>query len=162
MASAAQLKAQAKYDKTHTRTVLLKLNLTTDADILSRLDEVHNRQGYIKSLIRKDVRGVEGIPSIDAIRTLLLPVVRKFGIRKLYLFGSYARGEADISSDVDLLIEGHDGKGMMKFLELQELMEHSIGKKVDLVESEAVLKDNSRAGRRFRDHIERDKVLLYG
>ncbi|MBR5970570.1 MAG: nucleotidyltransferase domain-containing protein [Lachnospiraceae bacterium] len=162
MTSAAQLKAQAKYDKTHTRSVLLKLNLTTDADILLRLDEVNNRQGYIKSLIRKDVRGAEEIPSIDAIRTLLLPVVKRYGIKKVYLFGSYARGEADSSSDVDLLIEGDESKGMMTFLELQELMEDCIGKKVDLVESEAMLSDNSRAGRRFRSHIERDKVLLYG
>ena len=53
--SEAQLRAQAKYDAENTRKILLKLNLNTDADILDKLDSVGNKQGYIKSLIRKDI-----------------------------------------------------------------------------------------------------------
>ena len=45
--------AQAKYDKNHTKGIYLKLNKDTDADIIARLEEVDNRQGYIKELIRK-------------------------------------------------------------------------------------------------------------
>lgn len=161
MATTAQLKAQAKYDKNHTRSILFKFNLTTDADILSRLDTVENRQGYIKELIRRDVRGTENVLRIDAIRTLLLPIAKKYDIRKIWLFGSYARGEATADSDIDLLIEGGDTKGIISFLELQETMEKSVGKKVDLIEHDAVRNNNTRAGRRFREHIERDKVLLY-
>lgn len=48
-------KAQAKYDATHTKQVKLKLNTTTDADILQRLENVGNVQGYIKALIRADI-----------------------------------------------------------------------------------------------------------
>lgn len=55
MASEAQIKAQARYDKTHTRTFALKMNLRTDADILKKLDSVGNKQGYIKQLIRYDI-----------------------------------------------------------------------------------------------------------
>lgn len=55
MATEAQIRANAKYDAKATKKVLLKLNLKTDADILQRLDEVPNKQGYIKSLIRKDI-----------------------------------------------------------------------------------------------------------
>ena len=47
--------AQAKYDKTHTKQIPLKLNKATDADILKKLDEVDNVQGYIKNLIRTDI-----------------------------------------------------------------------------------------------------------
>lgn len=50
----AQKRAAAKYDKSHTKGVYIKLNKTTDADILNRLQEVGNVQGYIKELIRKD------------------------------------------------------------------------------------------------------------
>ena len=46
---------QARYDRTHTRAIRLKLNLRTDADILAKLDSVSNIQGYIKSLIRADL-----------------------------------------------------------------------------------------------------------
>lgn len=46
---------QAKYDATHTVQVKLKLHREIDKDILDKLDEVGNKQGYIKSLIRKDL-----------------------------------------------------------------------------------------------------------
>lgn len=55
-ASKAQLKAQQKYDKEHTKTFLMKLNKKTDSDIIDKLDNVGNKQGYIKSLIREDLK----------------------------------------------------------------------------------------------------------
>lgn len=55
MATGAQLKAIRKYDDEHTKQIVLKLNLKTDADILERLAEVGNKQGYIKDLIRHDI-----------------------------------------------------------------------------------------------------------
>ena len=161
MTSTAQLKAQAKYDKNHPRPILFKFNLTTDADILTRLDAVDNRQGYIKDLIRRDVRGPGKVLPVDSIRPLLLPVIKKYGILRIWLFGSYARGEATADSDIDLLIEGVSAKGMISFLALQEAMEKCLGKKVDLIEYDAAKNNNTRAGRRFLDHIERDRVLIY-
>lgn len=46
---------QERYDRNNTVRVALKLNTKTDADILKRLEEVGNKQGYIKELIRKDI-----------------------------------------------------------------------------------------------------------
>ena len=54
--SQAQKDAVRRYDKEHTRQIMLKLNLETDADILQRLDEIPNKQGYIKELIREDMK----------------------------------------------------------------------------------------------------------
>lgn len=54
MASEAQRKASAKYDKANTMTFAIKLNRTTDAELIQRLEEVENKQGYIKRLIRED------------------------------------------------------------------------------------------------------------
>lgn len=50
-----QSEIQARYDKTHTRRINLKLNLELDADILQKLDSVDSMQGYIKDLIRADL-----------------------------------------------------------------------------------------------------------
>lgn len=55
MATEAQIKAQARYDAENTRQVHLKLNRTTDKDVLDKLDEVPSKQGYIKELIRADL-----------------------------------------------------------------------------------------------------------
>ena len=55
MTSESNKRAAAKYDAANTTQIKLKLNLKTDADILKRLEDVGNKQGYIKSLIRQDI-----------------------------------------------------------------------------------------------------------
>lgn len=55
MATEARIRANAKYDSRNTKQIKLKLNLSTDADILQRLDKSGNIQGYIKSLVRADI-----------------------------------------------------------------------------------------------------------
>ena len=45
-----------KYDKENTKRVFIKLNKNTDKDILDHLDSIQNKQGYIKELIRKDMK----------------------------------------------------------------------------------------------------------
>lgn len=45
----------ARYDAKNTIQIKMKLNLTTDADIIEKLKEVENKQGYIKQLIRDDI-----------------------------------------------------------------------------------------------------------
>lgn len=48
-------KSQERYDASNTKQIRLKLNIKTDADILEKLSEVDNMQGYIKALIRADI-----------------------------------------------------------------------------------------------------------
>ena len=55
MATEAQKRASAKYDKENTVRVMLKLNTKTDRDIIVKLLMSENKQGYIKSLIREDI-----------------------------------------------------------------------------------------------------------
>ena len=50
--SEAQLRAGAKYDAKNTKQIMLKLNRTTDSDVLDVLSRQSNIQGYIKKLIR--------------------------------------------------------------------------------------------------------------
>lgn len=58
-ASKAQLEAQRRFDNdpTKTKRYSLKFNMSTDADIISRLESVESKQGYIKELIRRDMEG---------------------------------------------------------------------------------------------------------
>lgn len=55
MVSKAQIEAQARYDAKNTIQYHLKLNTITDDDIIKKLNDVKNKQGYIKDLIRKDI-----------------------------------------------------------------------------------------------------------
>lgn len=54
--SKRDMSPQERYNASHTRQIPLKLNIKYDADILARLDEIGNKQGYIKRLIREDMK----------------------------------------------------------------------------------------------------------
>ena len=56
MVSEAQKKASMLYDMHNTKQIKLKLNLGTDSDIIHWLEQQDNKQGYIKMLIRADMR----------------------------------------------------------------------------------------------------------
>lgn len=51
----SRTKTQAKYDKEHTKGIYLKLNLSTDTDILRWLWKQPSKQGAIKKLIREEI-----------------------------------------------------------------------------------------------------------
>lgn len=56
MATKAQIKASNKFNKHHTKSIILKLNFNTDADIIKKLESVPSKMGYIKKLIREDIK----------------------------------------------------------------------------------------------------------
>lgn len=65
--------------------------------------------------------------------------IRGLGVRRLALFGSVARGEARPHSDVDLLVEFSPGqKNFDRFLALSDLLEQLLGRRVELVTTEAL------------------------
>ena len=67
------------------------------------------------------------------------PEIRRMGVRRIALFGSMARGEAAADSDVDPLVEFEPGgKSFDRFLALSELLERLLGRRVDLVTTEAL------------------------
>lgn len=56
MASDAQRKAIRKYNHEKTKTINMVLNKKTDADIIEFLMAKENKQGYLKALIRSDMK----------------------------------------------------------------------------------------------------------
>lgn len=77
--------------------------------------------------------------------------IRAFGVRRLALFGSVARDEADGESDIDLLVEFDRPPGLFTFLRLQERLERIVGRPVDLVTPDALK-------RQLRDAILREAI----
>ena len=62
---------------------------------------------------------------------------KRFKVRKMALFGSYARGDQQPNSDVDILVEVDPSIGL-EFVTLAEKIEKLLGVPVDLVSSRAV------------------------
>lgn len=53
--SDSRLRANAKYNKAHTKLLQIRLNFRTDKDIFDKLETVESKSGYIKDLIRRDI-----------------------------------------------------------------------------------------------------------
>ena len=58
---------------------------------------------------------------------------KKYGVKRIGVFGSYSRGEQREDSDVDILVEFERPVGFIEFIRLQEYLESLLGVKVDLV-----------------------------
>ena len=53
--------------------------------------------------------------TIEEIRKIAVPVAKQYGVEKVALFGSYAKGEQKESSDIDLIIKKGNLKGYFAF-----------------------------------------------
>jgi predicted nucleotidyltransferase len=72
-----------------------------------------------------------GTYDIEQIRDALLPLTFKYDIKKLILYGSYAKGKQEPQSDIDLVVDGNI-KGI-KFFGLLEDVNNALVKSVDLI-----------------------------
>ncbi|RWY52350.1 nucleotidyltransferase family protein [Mucilaginibacter gilvus] len=75
---------------------------------------------------------------IDKYKLLILPVLRRYLIKRAAIFGSIAKGNHSSNSDIDLLIEGDSTFTMFKLLSLEEEISQIVNRKVDLVEYGAI------------------------
>ena len=101
--------------------------------------------------------------TLEEIKQNVLPLVRKYNIPAMYLFGSYARGAAGEESDLDFLVDT-TGTRLTSLLTLGELycdLEEIFHKKIDLVTVRAVMQDaRTDSDRDFRDTVMRERVKL--
>ncbi len=67
-----------------------------------------------------------------------LPVLKRNGVVKAGIFGSYARGEQKKNSDVDFLVKIKKRISLLDFVGIKLELEEKLGKKVDLVEYDTV------------------------
>jgi predicted nucleotidyltransferase len=74
------------------------------------------------------------MPLIEEYKQLLLPVLKRYFIKRAAIFGSVAKGLANADSDVDLLIEAETGFTLFKMISLEQEISNLIHRKVDVVE----------------------------
>lgn len=72
-------------------------------------------------------------PRVEEIRRKILPILRRHGVRRAAVFGSFARGESKKSSDLDLLVELGDEKTLLDLAGLKVELEESLKMRVDVL-----------------------------
>lgn len=91
---------------------------------------------------------------LDEIRNTVTELGEQYGAERIYLFGSYARGEANPFSDIDLRIDKGRIRGLFALSGLRLALEERLGTKVDLLTT-------SSLDEQFLDRIRSEEVLLY-
>ena len=101
------------------------------------------------------------IELVEGKRRELAGLCRKYGVERLYLFGSAATGRfVEASSDLDFVVEMVDrqptGSYADRYFELAEGLERLFGRHVDLITEESVRNPY------FRREVEATRQLVYG
>ncbi len=91
--------------------------------------------------------------SIPELRAIVSPLAQRYGADRVYLFGSYARGDMHSDSDIDLRIDKGSIRGL-QFAYLLGDLEDALKMPVDLIPTTGM-------DQKFLDAIRPDEVLLY-
>ena len=146
-----QIEYISKYNKQNYKMYQFRVK-KSDVALIDKLDNVDNRNAYLTSLVLNDIK--PGILTIKEIKNRIRPVVEKHHIVDVYLFGSYARGEANENSDVDIYCSSGDVETLLDEAGLVEEFEEALGKKVDVVTIGSEMHDF------FRQQLEEDMIKI--
>ena len=99
---------------------------------------------------------------IEEIAERVRPIAERYGISKVYVFGSYARGEATEDSDVDLMISYKTLNGAFALGGVFADFKEALDKSVDIISEKAVTSDyTTDFGKQLYDEIKKEGVLIY-
>jgi hypothetical protein len=84
----------------------------------------------------------------------VIDVCRAHGTRKITLFGSFVRGEADPDSDVDLIVAFSGPTGLLALVRLERELSEVLGRGVDLLTEESI-------SPYLRERIQREQRVIY-
>lgn len=94
----------------------------------------------------------------ERIRDVVLEALRPYGVRRISLFGSTARGEETPESDIDVLVLFEEPRrkplSLLTWVRIERELGERLGRKVELVSEKAL-------SRHIRPIIEKDLVVLY-
>ncbi|WP_409969463.1 nucleotidyltransferase domain-containing protein [Bengtsoniella intestinalis] len=105
-----------------------------------------------------------GIYTIEELAQLVAPIAKAYGMKAVYLFGSYARGTATAESDIDLIVDT-DGTTLTNLFALGQLycdLESALGKKIDLLTVRSLEQPTKLPSEDlFRSQVEQERRMLY-
>ena len=91
---------------------------------------------------------------INSIREAVSEVAKKYGVSKAYLFGSYARADANPGSDIDLRIDKGNLRGLFQLAGFQIELQERLGLDVDVLTTQSL--DDF-----FLNNIRDEEIVLY-
>src|SRR3989338_2673496 len=93
--------------------------------------------------------------SIDNISRQIAPILAKHQVGFVGVFGSFARGEANEASDVDLLVRFNEPKSLLDVIGLEQELSEILGRQVEVVTERALHPY-------LKTQVMRDLTVIYG
>ena len=128
----------------------------TMSEILEASMEDIVKRNIIPLNIRSKVKRRTPTITIPYIKKCLDEIIEKMNdkrIKSISLIGSYAKGNATSSSDVDLFVDVDNGYSLFDLADFQMELETALGKKVDLI--------TKSDDEYFMNNIKKEKIVLY-
>jgi len=116
-----RVKSIRETNKISKKRIYLGINLTSE-QLFKK--EAETDKKFIQEKVKK---------SISKIKPKILEIIKKRGIKKAGIFGSYATGKQKVSSDIDILIEPTKEMGFFEIINLEEKLKQKLKKKIDLI-----------------------------
>jgi len=88
------------------------------------------------------------------IKNQIIPILKRQGVLKAAIFGSFARGEETKSSDVDILVKLSKNKSLLDLVGLRIELQDKLGRKVDVLTYNGI-------NHRLKDIILKEQKIIY-
>lgn len=96
--------------------------------------------------------------TIYEIKAKIIPIAKQYNLSNVYLFGSYARGEEDENSDIDIALEIEDES---QYMDVFEILSRVFNCDVDILLVNDLLNPRTNIGTLVKKNFLHDRVLIY-
>lgn len=141
----------SQYNKNNYKQYIFRVR-KDDKKIINKLDKIQNKNNYFYNLVNNEPN--KNILSLKQIKQIIKPILNEYGINDIYLFGSYARGEATEDSDIDIYCDKGNINTFFDQGYMEEKLEKTLNKKVDIVFSTSTIDDY------FKNQIMEDMIKI--
>ena len=90
----------------------------------------------------------------DANFNKIITILQRYGVKRISVFGSYARGEANPESDIDIIVEFTDRKSLLDIVGIEQELSEVLGIKVDLLTEKSI-------SPYLVDRIKKEMLVIY-
>ena len=94
--------------------------------------------------------------TIDTIKEKITPICKQYMVKKVFIFGSYARGDATENSDIDIRIEAGNIDNLFTLSLFRQDIVDALGIEVDIISANISTLDTA-----LQKNLEREEILLY-
>ena len=90
----------------------------------------------------------------EEVKEIIISILVKHGIKRILVFGSYARNEATTKSDLDLIVDFPDGTSLLDHIGIEIELSEALNMKIDLLSRNGI-------SPYIKDHVLKEAIVIY-